>query len=417
MAIQGLRGTGDFATDERPKSWREGILRMFPNGNVPLVALTNKMKKRAVDDAEFNWWEKVRPARRLQLHATNGDLTLTNTTITLATGQDATLFKSGDQLMVEATGEIVEIVGDPSTALSFVVARARQGSTAATVDANAATINPNLLYIGSVNEEGSLAPTGVNYDPTKVYNYTQIFRDSLEMTRTASKTRLRTGDQIAEAKRECLEIHAQGMERAFFLGGRLETTKNGKPARSTGGLNYFLTNYNSGSNIKNAKTDYSAGVTMVAMEEYLRLMFEYGSSEKMAFCGNIALKTIQQIVRKNSNMQIFSGIKEFGMNVMRLDTPYGSLVLKNHPMFNEVTGGLTATGSTYYGMNSWMAVFDFANVGYVYLTDSDTKYEKEQQANGMDGLKSGYLTECGLELSNARTHFLIKNLHGAAVDA
>jgi hypothetical protein len=268
-----------------------------------------------------------------------------------------------------------------------------------------------------VNEEGSLAPTGINYDPVKVYNYTQIFRDTLEMTRTASKTRLRTGDQIVEAKRECLEIHAQGMERAFFLGGRVETTKNGKPARSTGGLTYFLNAYNSGSNIKNAKSDYTAGVTMAGLEEYLRLIFEFGSSEKVAFCGNIALKAIQQIIRRNSQFQIFSGIKEYGMRVMRLECPFGSLVLMNHPMFNEVTGGLTATGSTYYGMNSWMAVFDMANLTYVSLTDSDTKYQKDLQANGLDGLQSGYLTECGLELAHARTHFLIKNLHGAAVDA
>ncbi len=417
MAIQGLRGSSDFAADERPKNWREMIYHLFPNGNVPLTALTTKMKKRKVDDAEFNWWEKGREARRLLLDAANGDLTTTNTAIVLETGEDATIFKDGDCFFVEGTSEIITLNGDPSAAEAMTVTRGAQGSTATALDASLASTSPNLLYIGSMNEEGSLAPTGISLDPTKVYNYTQIFRDSLEMTRTAAKTRLRTADQITEAKRDCLETHAQGIERAFFLGGRSEGTKNGKPIRSSGGLNYYVNAYNSASNIKNVLSDYASGLTMEGLEEYLRLVFEFGSSEKLAFTGNLALKTIQQCVRKNTNFQIFTGIKEYGMNVMRLDTPYGSLVLKNHPMLNEVPGGSTATGSTYYGLNSWMFVMDLANVMYTYLEGSDTQYQKDLQANGMDGMQSGYLTECGLEISHPKTHFILKNVHSAAADA
>ena len=416
MTIQGLRTSSNFATDERPKNWREGILRMQFNGNVPLTALTNAMKKRTLDDPEFNWWEKQRPARRLELHATNGNLTTTNTAIVLAASADATQFKAGDCLMVESTGEIIEIAADPSTATGFTAVRARQGSTAATLDANGAGINPNLLYMGSMNEEGSLAPTGVNYEPVKVYNYTQIFRDTLEMTRTASKVRLRTKEQIVEAKRECLEIHAQGMERAWFLGGRSEIIKLGKPARSTGGVQFFLQQYNSGSNIKNVKADYSGGLTMLGLEEYLRLIFEFGSSEKVAFCGTVALLAIQRVIRKNGNFQFHSGITEYGMKVARLECPFGTLVLKNHPMLNEVGGGTTA-GTDFYGMNSWMIILDMANIQYAHLKGDDTRYEPNLQANGMDGLQSGYISECGLEIAHARTHFILKNVFTGVADA
>ena len=47
-AIAGLRGTGDFGTDERPKDFREGILRLRPNGNAPIFALTKKKKSRTI---------------------------------------------------------------------------------------------------------------------------------------------------------------------------------------------------------------------------------------------------------------------------------------------------------------------------------------------------------------------------------
>ena len=45
QAIAGLRGSGDFATDERPKDFREMILFRRPNGQAPLTALLS----RAVD--------------------------------------------------------------------------------------------------------------------------------------------------------------------------------------------------------------------------------------------------------------------------------------------------------------------------------------------------------------------------------
>jgi len=53
MAIQGLRGSGNFAADERPKNWREAVLHLFPNGNVPLTALTNQMKKHVIFKNKF----------------------------------------------------------------------------------------------------------------------------------------------------------------------------------------------------------------------------------------------------------------------------------------------------------------------------------------------------------------------------
>ena len=52
MAIQGLIGTGDFVTDERPKNWLQGVLMRYPNGHAPLTALTSAMKKKVTDDPE-----------------------------------------------------------------------------------------------------------------------------------------------------------------------------------------------------------------------------------------------------------------------------------------------------------------------------------------------------------------------------
>jgi len=90
------------------------------------------------------------------------------------------------------------------------------------------------------------------------------------------------------------------------------------------------------------------------------------------------------------------------------------LVFKTHPLFNEQRGSGTTT-SSYYGMESWMWVLDMENISYRYLTDSDTKYQSDIGVDGLDGMKSGYLTECGLQTALPKTHYLIKNVVKAAV--
>src|SRR4051794_10070388 len=83
MAIAGLRGTGNWGTDERPKNFREGILRFNPNGTAPLFAMTSKSRKgRALDDPEYSWWAEGNTLIRLQI---NGALLSTDTLLTVDT--------------------------------------------------------------------------------------------------------------------------------------------------------------------------------------------------------------------------------------------------------------------------------------------------------------------------------------------
>lgn len=419
MAIQGLRTTANFVTNQRPLNWREGILFLYPNGDMPLTALTSVMKKREVDDPQFNWWDKILSTRRLQMASSATALTTTNTTINLATTENALQLKEGDLLYVEQTGEILRVNADPNSNTSLVVTRGFSASTATAVNTTTAGINPYLKIVGSAYEEGSMAPAGIAYDPVQRLNYTQIFRNTLEATRTATKTRLRTGDAIKEAKRECLEYHGIDMEWAFFKGQPASSTINGKPIRTMGGFDYWIGQTpTANSNVKVASTDYPSGITMRGFEEYMYSVFQYGSNEKMAFCGNRSLLTFNRMVRKNTQQHFVMSapMKEYGMDIYRLTTPFGTLVLKNHPLFNQVVAGSTG-GTTYYGMESWCYILDMANITYVYLDGSDTQYQPQLQQNGMDGLQSGYLTECSIEVHHPLSHFLIKNLVDAVADS
>lgn len=399
MAIAGLRHTNNFVVDGRPKNWRAGILMSMPNGMSPLTGLTAAMKSESTDDPEYYWWEKEVQDRQLELSA---DIAAGDTT--LAVVANAFSVKSGDILRAEETSEVMIVSSDPTSDTAVVVTRAFAGSVVATgITATSSGTQPMLTVIGSAYEEGSDAPTAVMFDPIKQRNYTQIFRNTLEMTRTAMKTRLRTGDQVKEAKRECLEVHGMDMERAFWFGAKSEGTHNGKPRRTTGGLLSWIP----AARQHDVATEYGSGLTMDGLEEYLYEAFQYGSSEKMAWLGNRALLTINQVVRKNSDYTLTAGVKEYGMNVTRLVCPFGELVMKTHPLFNQMRGANAAPG-----FESNAVILDMGDMVYRHL--DDTQYEKELQGNGIDGEKSGYLTEAGIELHHARHHMWLKNITQAA---
>lgn len=411
MTIQGLRHTENFVTNQRPQNWREGIMRLEPNGMAPLFALTSMLKSQVTDDPVYHWWEKVMPTLRLPLTAVSG----TGTSLTVAaTGgvNNAVIagLRAGMVVLLEQTGELVRLTADPvSGGTTIVVQRAVGAVVATNYDPAASGVNPNILVIGNGVPENSMPPTSINFDPVEKSNYTQIFRDTLSMSRTAQQTRLRTGDAIKEAKRECLQLHSMAIERSLFFGEKLSTTgPNGEPMRFFGGVIAQIAAGAPGNVIANAGTN----VSMTILENWMELSFRFGANEKLVFCGNQFALQCQRIARLNSAYQFLQGQKEFGMDVSRFITPFGTWVLKTHPFFNQVTSGVNTTA--YYALASWGIVLDMAQLTYRYLTGGDTQYQPKLQDNGLDGMQSGYLTECGIELHFPQTHFIIKGM-GAGI--
>lgn len=405
MAIAGLRSTADFSQyRERPENWRHGILLLDPNGSAPLYALTSMMKSEATSDPTFHWFEEELPNFRV---AVNEDVDNSEPAITVESG--ATYLKEGDILYAEHTGELMVVTANPVIDTEIQVQRGFAGTTPAAI--TMATQNPNLLLVGSSYEEGSDAPQGRTYSPVERDNHCQIFRDTFEVTNTAVETEYRTGDTVKEDKRRCLTKHSIGIERAWFLGRKSLTMKNGKPRRTTDGVIAQIPIDRQFSPAANQK------MTMDEFEDWMRQVFLFGSNEKVAYGGNRFLLGLQQVVRKNSHFNITSGIKEYGMNVTRFTTPFGELVVKNHPLFNQVTSGRVGGSNPFYAMDTWGVILDMAFVKYRYLKNRDTKYEPKLQQDGVDGLQSGYITEAGLQLSNTKTHAVIRGVIGGAKDA
>jgi len=393
MALPGMKSTADFVADERPKNWRGQLLLRSPRSNAPLFALTSQMGSERTTDPEFNWWEE-----EVQMFGFNvaQDAAANATTLTLAKG--GTMLKAGDSLKVNASGEGIRVIAVISdTQVSVQRGFGPAGTAAGTSAAISAATDGKLLYVGSAYREGAPRARGTSYNPTKKNNVTQIFRDPVELTRTAAATEYRTGDPWKNDRRRAMHKHALGIERALWLGTRFETIEEGQPLRMTDGLLNFVP-------ASNIRTVSAAGVDMDELESYFADIFAFGSSEKVAWGSIRTMIILNTIVRKNSQYQWGPNEKEYGMNVKRLYTPAGTLVLTEHPLFGQQGQFLSED----------LFIMDTANLKYRYITD--TTLLKDREDAGTDGKAEEYLTECGLEVHHGVTHFWLRGFKKALKD-
>jgi len=408
--FMGMRGTGDWATDERPKNWRQGILYLYPNGAAPLTGLLSKMSEERVDDPQFHWWTKLLPAQGGAISATYlnsglsslyvsggaaGDVLYVKLAESVANefrpGHQA-LIRDADHLDMDVNTKVMAVTKNGAASFLTVKLLEADDNGSSTDISNA----DRILIIGNINPEGAPIPDAIAYDPDKWFNYTQIFRTPLEITRTARRTKLRTEDAYKEAKRESLELHSIELEKAFLWGIATENTgANGKPERTTMGLIPAIKSGAPG-NVFDFTTDaaYSgdswAQSGEIWLDQALEILFRYGASEKLAFAGSGAVLGINRLAKISGQIQLQATTVSYGLKVMQWITPFGTIYLKTHPLFSydETT------------RNS-MVIFEPSMLRYRYIDDTDFMSMDTSKVGPsherIDGTKEEWLTECGLE--------------------
>lgn len=393
MAVAGLRGTTDFGPDERPKNFREMILFRNPTGSAPIFALTSKARKKTVDDSEFKWWDEPNTNVILNNAAAlaAGDTTIvvdsTDPTSTDA-GKEygvATHLKPGDVLQAEKTetatydNELIEVVNVVSDT-TFTARRGVAGSTAGTIAQDA-----DFTLMGSAYAEGTAAPKAVARNPIQYENYTQIHKDTYEITGTVNETNLRTGNAWSNDKRRKTFDHSRGIEWAILFGRKhVGTGDNGKPKRYAGGLREFIP-------ASNTKI-FTAAMTINELLDHWHVVFDWDTGagdSRMAFCGNLALNNFNKVVQSDANTDInFEGAtKMFGMTWMEFRMPQGTIFLKTHPLMNR-----------HPQYNKSMFTLDFDSLRYVPLRNRDTKAKDDVQTDDEDVRRGFYQTECSIQV-------------------
>lgn len=417
----GMRGTGDWATNERPESWREAILYLYPNGAAPLTAILSRMDNEPVDDPKYHWWTKTLPKQ-------GGDTTNSGVyTDTLSTAYTSG-GSVGDTLYVSTSAKVAKEFRDGHIALLVKKDDYRHNTRAyvkdSTVDGDNSYLTVELmedangtydldeidrvLVVGNLNAEGDTIPDSVSYDPVQHTNVTQIFRTPLSITRTARKTRLRTGDAYSRMKKEALELHSLEIEKAFLDGQFFDGLgDNGKPMRATrGAITAVIENESDNTSAYNFDPDFSGDTWLQGgydwLDKYLERIFRFGDTQKLAFCGSGALQALNKLARNDADIKLEPGALEYGIRVMTWFTPYGEVHLKTHPLMS-------------FEETKRNSMFIFEPQKLVTRTIDDTffkedKSEERNTNNSKDATDEEFLTEIGLEYNHTPCFGFLSNL-------
>jgi hypothetical protein len=399
-----------WATDERPKSFRQKILQLNPNGMMPLTGITSVTRNEPVDDPEYSWWEKQLPLQGGTCDVYMDDL------LSDAYNNEAVLAGAIVYAKVTSTvvghfrvGHEVRLTSGYSATKAKIgkVVATRTNGTSSWVAVKMISADPSnhlatadyIGVIGNINPEGSARPNFVGYKPTKKYNYTQIFRNPYRITRTARKTKLRTRDSLQSLRQEQLMLHGLDIERALLWGERSETTEgteSGEPERTFRGIIPWIQN-DASQNCFSFYDDVGdfagkawADAGVDAIEQQLEHLFQYGSQEKLCVCGTGLLRGINQVARLWGTNNTTTGQTSFGLKVTRWETPYGAIYFKTHPLF--------ARNET----DRWSGVFlEPQNLVMRVLTDTMLVNQNGEPIigdDGYDGTLEEYIAELGLEL-------------------
>jgi hypothetical protein len=377
--------------DFRPRNIHEMAFKLWPTSPTPFTYLTSKLPSRTVDDPEYKIFEWRLPQ---MLWAITNVAGADPYVITVGAGE-AYGIKVGDILEVEGTNQQYIVTVETLNGTTFTVA------AWATVPAPA--IGDNFAWVGSAYEEGSRSPTAISRLHSVVYNFTQIFKDSTEITGTADSTRMRPKKPWPQQKAECLERYLMKHEKALMRGIRNEDLTGSHPKRTLGGLEYFITS--------TYAKDWAGSMSLLDLEDQLQTLFHYGSKDKLFLCGNTAIKILNRVARNHAalNFDLTNNMnmdETFGLVVKEWVTPFGILRLVPHDLMSE---------SAIYTKDGYC--LDMKYVQRVKLRGRDTKWHGKAEENDRDGKKGYYQGELGFSLALPEVHQKWTDIAAYAPDA
>lgn len=454
------------------KNTRRRIFYNFPNGTAPLTGLLSMMENDETPIPEFGWQEKRWKAISATTVAgpnpsgsktgafadtgtttasgdTNGKFSLTafskvrvylNTVEYFRLEMVVKLFKIGTGPTgpmatgtTDVSGRVTAVNGTGAPYVEIEVTQAQTNL----LNTAAASVGKGLYVIGTAYAEGSGSSYGGKIKfPYTVANYTQIFKTPFELTRTAMKAPVdydKTGVYADMVKDNGIDHLAQ-LEMAAMFGERGSTTKIDSETgelvslRFTGGLRWFLDQWEKGSIAAGGAIDYGqpdvsaetdwlatpnkrviklggASITKSAFSEINSRVFEQTNASdwsKLCLCGpgylNKVAESYERQIQYTSLRE--QGFKGFDFELVKHSSNAGTVYYKTHPLFNDPI----YRNSAFY--------IDLGYMGYRPLTDSDTDIEKMIQKPDADKRKDQWLTEAGFEIRFPEAFMYVEDLGG-----
>lgn len=320
MALKGIFYSGSGTVGDRQGDFASALIRSEPTGMAPLLAMTSGMDQKPAQDTVVTWFEENSISGRGMIVNNAG----TGTTIIV---EDASFIVAQQVYMVETSGEYVLVLGVADKTLTVM-----RGFASTAISAVNGSVTPvGLQLIMSAHSEASDRPDSVANNGFPRFNYTQIFRDSWDVSGTARAVKFHTGDRVAKNRRDCALFHSQSIERALMWGKMAVGTQSGQPFRTMDGILAQIKT--------NRESQPGGGMTYVAFRDFFEACFSRNikgtPNERVSFCANPTLSVIDDLVRAETQFNVSETQKMYGMSVTELRTPFGDVKLVTHPIMNE----------------------------------------------------------------------------------
>lgn len=344
-----------------------------------MYVLVSRLGKESVYSYKHSWLEDV-------LNAVWSYLTSSVTTPTTKTtfkigsgGTDYALVRPYDVLRLTETGEQVLVTSVNTSTKKLKVTR-RYGTTVPTAAAGTgSSSNMNVLVVGSAFKEGS-AVTDLQTVSTKTverYNYTQIFRKSVELSKTLANTKLYGGsDRLYQRKKKGIELMKE-FQNTFYWGERKEDTTNSR--HTMAGIYYFLANQDG------QTLNANGALTEANLEQFLRSVFRYGSKSRFLFAAPLITSAISQIAQ--GRVRLVPTDKTFGIKIQQWDSPHGTINVVNDIVLEQEFAG-------------YAFCLEMSTLRYLYLQNRDVKLNTNIQNPGDDKFTDEYIAEITMQIEN-----------------
>jgi hypothetical protein len=375
--VTGARSTTNVLSDQLAIDIGDQIKLLEPDVQI-LTIFTRETTTKNTVATKFKWLEDEYKAR---FDTTSAAATAEATSVSVT---NPSYYQQWDQVIITRTGEQLSVEAIEATAIK--VTRAI-GSTAAAINEG-----DEICIIGTAQPEGDTSKAARSKTPSKVENNTQIFRTPFEITGSleASDFVVQPSEWPRLAQRAGAE-HAKDKEYSFLFGRKSALTPGATEKRTTGGALSFITTN---------QTDAGGDLSEAEWNAFMGTVMRYGNSGKLALAGVTGISALNKYPA--SKLMTKQDESTYGINVTQYNSAFGHVNLVYHRLME---------GQKYGG---YLLVLDIGECAYRPLSNAtanrDTKVHNEIQARDLDGKKSEYLTEAGLEFGMQRKHGLITGI-------
>jgi len=392
--------------DYLKKSFAGNLVRYAPNGMAPLFALTSMSGDKTALSVEHGYFSKTMIFPSVTIN--NGGTAYDASTTTFVVDSSAQVLV-GDLLRSEVSGEIMQITAIADS--THITVERSIGAIAAAGSTSVAD-NAVLYQIGNAFDQASNRPASRLMTPTRILNYTQIFRNSWAIPGTISAIEAIVGSgNVAESRSDCALFHAADIEKSIIfsqksqatgpsgqwrttMDGLVETTRLLAPAGNT--------------------TTAGATTTYTQLEAMLNGQFDVitdqrNGNDRIAFVGGSARSVINNIGRLNGTYQLMDGQTSFGLQFMTFKTSRGNFRMIEHPMLNS--------NDVWKKM---MLSVDLPSIKLAYLPGRKQQNQEygpkvDIPDSGQDSIGGTLTSELTMEILNPAANAVVYGLTAAAV--